>query len=411
MKKIITLILVLALVASLGVMACAAEDPTDRAEAADALWGLAGRPVVNYAPSFEDLDTGADYMNAVRWAASEGIIKGYDAKTFGPDDSVTREQLSVMIYRYAQTLGLGFTGAWYFPLNYADAAEISDWANEAMHWVVMNDILEPEDGKLLPQAAVTSDELDSMTAAFACVPGVAPSEADVAEKIVGSWLAAEINGQPVLTNGKGVLTFSSPTKAYLSAAYNFRPELGTVWIDKAEGDVSLEGNKMTLTWSVGEQTTLVEELYVSSITDTENEGRLFVKQVENGAETIVAEKTIRLVKIDADYSTDILGTWEGRCTSESSAFDDGQDHRWEYKDDGNYVYYVKDGDNWVPSEDKMNEYFVAGNLLCTRWGDGSIDNRESWEISIDGDTMNWTALRGGDDGSTFTVTFEMKKVA
>ena len=155
---------------------------------------------------------------------------------------------------------------------------------------------------------------------------------------------------------------------------------------------------------------MVGELNVSSITDTENKGRLVVKKVENGAETIVAEETIRFVKV-ADHSTAILGTWEGRCTSEIAAYDDGQTHRWEYKDDGNYVYYIKDGDDWAPSQDKVNEYFVTGNLLCTRWGDGNTETREAWEVTIDGDTMNWTALRGKNDGSTFTVTFEMKKVA
>ena len=123
MKKLIALFLALTLAASLGGAALAAEEtPADRAETAAVIWDLAGRPVVNYAPGFKDLDTGADYMNAVRWAAGEGIIKGYDAVTFGPNDPITREQLAVMIYRYAQTLGLGFTGAWYFPLNYADAA-------------------------------------------------------------------------------------------------------------------------------------------------------------------------------------------------------------------------------------------------------------------------------------------------
>jgi hypothetical protein len=58
----------------------------------------------------------------------------------------------------------------------------------------------------------------------------------------------------------------------------------------------------------------------------------------------------------------------------------------------------------------MNEYFVAGNLLCSRWMENGQENREWWEISIDGDKMNWTALREDEDGKTFTATFEMKRV-
>ena len=58
----------------------------------------------------------------------------------------------------------------------------------------------------------------------------------------------------------------------------------------------------------------------------------------------------------------------------------------------------------------MNEYFVAGNLLCARWMENGQENREWWEITIDGDKMNWTALREGEDGKTFTATFEMDRV-
>ncbi len=179
MKKLIALILMLALVASLGVTAWAAEiaeptggnKPADRAMVTCTLWIMAGQPVVNYAPGFEDLDTEALYMDAVRWAASEGIVKGYDARTFGPTDPVTREQLAVMIYRYAQKNGLGFTGAWYFPLAAADAGDVSDWADEATHWVVINGAPEAEDELLLPKAVVTRKELGKVISGYICGVG------------------------------------------------------------------------------------------------------------------------------------------------------------------------------------------------------------------------------------------------
>ena len=79
-------------------------------------------------------------------------------------------------------------------------------------------------------------------------------------------------------------------------------------------------------------------------------------------------------------------------------------------DDGTFVYYVKDGDKWVPGQNTLSEYFVAGNLLCTRWVSGGQENREWWEVAINGSKMNWTALRKNKDGSTFTVTFEMNRV-
>jgi hypothetical protein len=45
-----------------------------------------------------------------------------------------------------------------------------------------------------------------------------------------------------------------------------------------------------------------------------------------------------------------------------------------------------------------------------RWIDNDVEYREWWEIAIDGDTMNWTALRQKEDGRTFTATFSMTKV-
>ena len=66
---------------------------------------------------------------------------------------------------------------------------------------------------------------------------------------------------------------------------------------------------------------------------------------------------------------------------------------------------------WVPSGDEISEYFVDGTLLCTRWGNNEQEFREWWEIaSIKDGVMKWKALRQKEDGSTYTATFEMKKV-
>ena len=221
---------------------------------------------------------------------------------------------------------------------------------------------------------------------------------------------AERDGKPALTNDKAVYNFVSPTKAYISASFNAHPESGSPWVDLIEADVAITGNKAVFSWQANEDMIIVDEVSISSINEIEQQGSLIVKSIVDDKETIVLEEQIRLEKINDDYSNDIIGTWEGRCTSDRSEFDDGQEHRWEYKDDGTYVYYVKDGDNWVPSDDDGNEYFVAGNLLCGRWFEDGTEYREWWEVSVYEDTMNWTALREDADGKTYTSTFEMKKV-
>ena len=234
---------------------------------------------------------------------------------------------------------------------------------------------------------------------------------NIPEKIIGKWIISDKDGLPMPTNRTNVFTFVSATKAYMSASLNARPELNPEWMDNIEANVTINGNLMTLTLHADEHNTSVHEFIVTDINATEFTANHKVTVTVDGNVMFVDEDVIRLTKVTADYRTAIVGTWQGRCTSEGSVFDDGQEHRWQYKADGTYVYYVKDGDNWVPYEgNTLNEYFVDGNLLCTRWIDLGQENREWWEITINGNKMNWTALRQKEDGSTFTATFEMKKV-
>ena len=233
---------------------------------------------------------------------------------------------------------------------------------------------------------------------------------DISEIINGTWMVSEIDDKPALTNEKLVVSFASGGKAYISTVYDAIPDDGARWIDPAEASVSIDGSTVTITRPGSGNAALVDVLSISSITDTETKGMLSVKSVEGSKETVIAEKPIALTRVNEDYREDILGLWEGRCTSDGSAFDDSQKHRWEYNADGTYLYYKTDGDGWNSSTDPISEYFVAGKLLCTRWGTTDHEDREWWEITINGDSMNWTGLRKGEDGTTFTVTFEMTRV-
>ncbi len=109
---------------------------------------------------FTDIPADSDVAAAAAWAAAQGIAKGYGDGRFGPDDLVTREQAATMLYRLAQTRDQGFHGMWYFLLDAPDAGEISDWADEAMHWVVANGIItKRDDGLLAPKDYVGVNEL------------------------------------------------------------------------------------------------------------------------------------------------------------------------------------------------------------------------------------------------------------
>ena len=232
------------------------------------------------------------------------------------------------------------------------------------------------------------------------------------EKIIGKWIMTDKNGQPIPTSERLVYTFVSTTKALVSASLNSRPEVGSHWSGQLEADVAISGNNVTVSMNLDEHTTSVHNYTITAIDANEFTASDIVTITIDGNVILTAENVFRFTKLTADYSAAILGTWQGHCTSEGSVFDDGQEHRWEYRADGSYVYYRLDGTAWVPYGDDFAEYFVDGNLLCTRWRNSGeeTENREWWEITIDGTQMHWTALRQNPDGTTFTATFEMDKV-
>lgn len=115
----------------------APNQPCNRAQIVTFLWRAAGSPVVNYLMPFTDVDEGAYYAEAVRWAASTGIVTGLTEMTFGTDSVCTRAQAAAMIYRCAQAQGKGFTGAWMFHLPFTDVPE---WAYESVAWCYMNGV-------------------------------------------------------------------------------------------------------------------------------------------------------------------------------------------------------------------------------------------------------------------------------
>ncbi|MBE6032859.1 MAG: S-layer homology domain-containing protein [Clostridiales bacterium] len=125
------------------------------------LWREAGEPSADEDPLkyFKDVDEKAWYKKSVTWASANDIVNGYTDKTFRPDTMVTREQLAAFLYRYEQSQGGGFSGAWMFNLKYTDKAKISDWAYEAVCWLTMNGIMDGENGKLDPQGQVSRGEL------------------------------------------------------------------------------------------------------------------------------------------------------------------------------------------------------------------------------------------------------------
>jgi hypothetical protein len=271
-----------------------------------------------------------------------------------------------------------------------------------------------ENGVMKWKALRQKEDGSTYTATFEMKKVPVPTQAEVEQKIIGKWMNAELAGQPVPTNQKLVMNFISSTKAFISASFNDHPETGDGWYDLVESDVTINGNKMTMANPEDQYAKVVSEFTISAINDKEFTAIQKLTVIIDGKIQDSHELPIRFVKVEKDYSANIIGMWEGRMTSEQSEYGDVEDHRWEYLLDGTFNFFRKVDGQWQISDDDYAKYFVAGNLLCTRWknaGEGNEEHREWWEIeSIENGVMRWKALRQREDGTTYTATFEMKKV-
>ena len=105
---------------------------TSRGMIVTILYRLDGSPSASSA-GFTDVTSGQWYTDAVNWAAANDIVAGYGNGLFGPNDTVTREQMAVILYRYAQYMGYD-TSASNSLNGYTDVGGVSSWALTAMQW-------------------------------------------------------------------------------------------------------------------------------------------------------------------------------------------------------------------------------------------------------------------------------------
>ena len=234
------------------------------------------------------------------------------------------------------------------------------------------------------------------------------SQKDIETKIIGKWKSTSMNGKEDLTNNKVVKTFLSNNKCTHSTSRYYNGEF--IWQNKVPHQYEIKGNE--LTENLGEDGSL--RLLLSKVTSI-NETTLcyhFYKSITPEEGEKAENDNSVFQKVTADYSQDIIGMWEGVEMTGDETYGDAN-HRIEYKADGTYVYYDKDGDNWKPSENVDNEYNVDGDWLATRWrpAAGADYEYEWWDIAeIKNGTMKWSALREREDGTRYTTTFTWKKI-
>lgn len=198
-----------------------------RAQPPVVLYRLEGSPAVTAQNPFTDVRPGLWYADGITWAAGAGLVDGYSANTYGPGDPVTREQLAVMLWRYAKYKGWDVSmGEDTNILSYADAADISEWAVPAFQWACGAGIIDgTTDNRLAPKAGATRAELAQMlmrllekykepAAPVAQAPGTSKArrykvqKGDTLSGLAGKYkttVAAIVKANPIIQNPNFIL--------------------------------------------------------------------------------------------------------------------------------------------------------------------------------------------------------------
>lgn len=122
---------------------------------------LEGSPQAS-AGDFTDVSDGDWYAQAVNWAASVGVVNGFDDGSFQPNTAITREQMAAILCNYAQYKGFDTSTSGDLS-TFTDAASVSDWAKESVEWAVGSGLIGGyEDSTLRPQGTTTRAEVASV---------------------------------------------------------------------------------------------------------------------------------------------------------------------------------------------------------------------------------------------------------
>ncbi|MBE6687387.1 MAG: hypothetical protein E7591_09220 [Ruminococcaceae bacterium] len=90
---------------------------------------------------FKDVKPDAWYAKEVIWAYNNGFVKGVgNGESFGVGNNITRQELCVMLYRYASSrladMGIGADLS-----VYTDNAQVADWAKKEVSWAVESSLI------------------------------------------------------------------------------------------------------------------------------------------------------------------------------------------------------------------------------------------------------------------------------
>lgn len=129
------------------------------------LYRLEGSPETEPV-TFTDVHDGDWYGSAVFWASRQGVVQGYKDGSFNPNGPVTREELAMLLFRYAGTKDAN-TAIRGSLAKFRDNGAVSGWASEAVQWAVGAEIMSGDsEGILKPAGRATRAEVATMLMRF-----------------------------------------------------------------------------------------------------------------------------------------------------------------------------------------------------------------------------------------------------
>lgn len=172
--------------------------PATRAMLVTGLYRQLGSPTVTGSSTFTDVSAGADYHNAVVWAAKNGIVTGYTDERFGPDDEVTREQFAAILWRSAGK-PVAETAE-----PFADQAQIAGYAVGAVAWAKNAGIIHGrENNEFDPRANITRGEAAVMLHRWS--KNTAKTETPVGSNILVAYFSATGTTRPLAEDAADIL--------------------------------------------------------------------------------------------------------------------------------------------------------------------------------------------------------------
>ena len=135
----------------------------NRAMVACVFHRMEGNKKVAYSNVFSDVKDGQYYTTSVMWAKANGVINGYKNGTYKPLQNITREEMAVMLYNFAEYKGVD-TRSDKDLTQFTDYNQISDYAIPAVKWAIENGLISGKlnGSKIDPKATATRAECAKM---------------------------------------------------------------------------------------------------------------------------------------------------------------------------------------------------------------------------------------------------------